>query len=52
MRRIRSGLDGRMSTDDLAALDILIDSHGPDGVLQRGDLTVRAARTVWAARRP
>jgi SAM-dependent methyltransferase len=52
LRRIRSGLDGRMSTDDLAALDILIDSHGPHGVLQRDDLTVRAARTVWAARRP
>ena len=52
LRRIRSGLDGQMSSDDLAALDILIDSHGPDGVLQRGDLTVRAARTVWAARRP
>jgi SAM-dependent methyltransferase len=52
LRRIRSGLDDRMSTDDLAALDILIDSHGPEGVLHRGDLTVRAAKTVWAARRP
>jgi SAM-dependent methyltransferase len=52
MRRIRSGLDGRMSTDDLAALDTLIDSDGPGSVLRRGDLTVRAARTVWAARRP
>jgi len=52
LRRIRSGLDGRMSTDDLAALDALIDSDGPDGVLQRGDLTVRTARTVWAASRP
>jgi hypothetical protein len=41
-----------MSTEDLATLDILIDSNGPDGVLQRGDLTVRTARTVWAARRP
>ena len=52
LRRIRSGLDGRMSPDDLAALDTLIDSDGPDGVLQRNDLTVRTARTVWAARRP
>jgi hypothetical protein len=41
-----------MSTGDLAALDTLIDSHGPDGVLRRGDLAVRTARTVWAARRP
>jgi len=52
LRRIRSGLDGRISTDDLAALETLIDSAGPDGVLRRADLTVRTARTVWAARRP
>jgi hypothetical protein len=52
LRRIRSGLDGRMSADDLATLDTLIDSDGPDGVLRRGDLAVRTARTVWVARRP
>jgi ubiquinone/menaquinone biosynthesis C-methylase UbiE len=52
LRRIRSALDGRMSADDLAVLDTLIDSDGPDGVRHRGDLTVRTARTVWAARRP
>jgi len=52
LRRIRSALDGRMSADDLAVLDTLVDSDGPDGVLQRRDLAVRTARTVWAARRP
>jgi SAM-dependent methyltransferase len=52
LRRIRSGLDGRMSSDDLATLDMLIDSGGPDGVLRRGDLTVRTARNVWVGRRP
>jgi hypothetical protein len=52
LRRARSGLDGRLSAADLAMLDTLIDSDGPDGVLQRADLTVRAARTVWVARRP
>jgi SAM-dependent methyltransferase len=52
LRRIRSAVDGRMSADDLAVLDTLIDSDGPDGVLYRGDLTVRNARTMWAARRP
>jgi SAM-dependent methyltransferase len=52
LRRMRSGLDGRLSADDRAALDTLVDSEGPDGVLQRSDLTVRAARTGWAARRP
>ena len=41
-----------MSADDLATLDTLIDSDGPDSVLRRGDLTVRTARTVWIARRP
>jgi SAM-dependent methyltransferase len=52
LRRIRSSLDGRMSADDLAMLDTLIDSDGPDGLLRRDDLTVRTTRTVWVARRP
>jgi SAM-dependent methyltransferase len=52
LRRMRSGLQGRIGADDLATLDALIDSDGPDGVLRRADLTVRAARTVWVARRP
>ncbi|MGA2830451.1 MAG: class I SAM-dependent methyltransferase [Streptosporangiaceae bacterium] len=52
LRRIRSGLDDRLSTADLAALDTLISGDGPDGVLRRDDLTVRAEKTVWAARRP
>ena len=51
LRRMRSTLDGRMSDEDLAALDTLIDSDGPDSVLRRDDLTVRTTRTVWAARR-
>lgn len=52
LQRVRSGLEGRMSGDDLAALDTLIDSDGPDSVLRRDDLTVRAKRTVWMAKRP
>lgn len=52
LRRIRSGLDGQMSADDLATLDTLIDSDGPDSVLRRDDLTIRTVRTVWVARRP
>ena len=52
LRRARSHLDGRMSADDLATLDLLIDSDGPDGVLQRDDLTIRTTRTTWVARRP
>jgi hypothetical protein len=41
-----------MSSDDLATLDTLVDSDGPDGVLRRDDLAVRTTRTAWAARRP
>ena len=52
LRRMRSGLGGRVAADDLAALDALLDADGPDGLLHRDDLTVRAERTVWVARRP
>jgi SAM-dependent methyltransferase len=51
LRRMRSGLDDLLSDADLAALGTLIDSDGPDGILH-GDLTVRAEKAVWAARRP
>ncbi len=51
LRRLRSALDDKMSADDLAALDALIDSDGPDGVLHRTDLTVRTARTAYLAER-
>ncbi|MGH3158526.1 MAG: class I SAM-dependent methyltransferase [Streptosporangiaceae bacterium] len=52
LRRLRSRLDARMDAEDLAALDTLIDSDGPDGVLRRGDLTVWAERDVWVGSRP
>jgi hypothetical protein len=52
LTRLRSGLDGRLSASDLATLGPLLDSDGPDSVLRRDDLTIRAARTAWAARRP
>jgi SAM-dependent methyltransferase len=52
LRRMRTAVDGRISAADLATLDTLIDDHGPDSVLRRDDLVVRAARTGWAARRP
>jgi SAM-dependent methyltransferase len=52
LQRIRSRLDGRLSADDLATLDAIIDGAGSEGVLRRGDLTIRAERTAWVARRP
>jgi SAM-dependent methyltransferase len=51
LQRIRPVLDGRVDAGDLAALDTLIDSDGPDGLLRRGDLSVRSTRTAWIARR-
>ncbi|WP_328913114.1 MULTISPECIES: class I SAM-dependent methyltransferase [unclassified Streptomyces] len=52
LRRLRSHLDGQLSTTDLAALDTVIDGEGRLGVLRRTDLTVRTTRITWAARRP
>ena len=52
LQRIRAGLDGQISAADLAALDQLLDGDGPGSILRRDDLTVRAARTAWVARRP
>ncbi|GHJ38601.1 class I SAM-dependent methyltransferase [Streptomyces sp. TS71-3] len=50
--RIRSALDEQLSVEDLTALDALTDENGPDSVLNRPDLTVRTARTVWVATLP
>jgi SAM-dependent methyltransferase len=47
LQRMRHGLDGHLSADDLATLDTLAAD-----VLSRDDLAVRATRTVWQARRP
>ncbi|MFB4277975.1 trans-aconitate 2-methyltransferase [Nonomuraea sp. MTCD27] len=53
LRRMRTGLDGVLDSDDLAALDRLLDDDGgPGSVLRRDDLHVRARRMAWAARRP
>jgi ubiquinone/menaquinone biosynthesis C-methylase UbiE len=52
LQRIRPPLTGRLDADDLEALDALIDSDGPASVLRRGDLSIRAARTVLVSRRP
>ncbi|MFD5346775.1 SAM-dependent methyltransferase, partial [Streptomyces anulatus] len=44
-------LVGRVSPEDLAALDRLIDG-GPEDVRHRDDLVVRSTRETWMARRP
>ena len=52
LRRMRTALANKLSADDLRTLDTLLDSEGPTGIRQRDDLSVRAERTVWIARRP
>ncbi|GAA3351549.1 hypothetical protein GCM10020358_81970 [Amorphoplanes nipponensis] len=49
LRRLRTGLDGRLDAQDRDTLDTLLDS---DAILSRTDLTVRTTRTVWLAVRP
>jgi SAM-dependent methyltransferase len=50
--RARTGLQGRISDADLAALDTLLDENGPDSIARRDDLRVRTTRTLLLARRP
>ncbi|WP_461027167.1 class I SAM-dependent methyltransferase [Streptomyces sparsus] len=52
LQRFRSAAAPALSPEDLAALDQLLDTDSPNGILRRDDLTVRTERTVWAARRP
>jgi SAM-dependent methyltransferase len=52
LRRIRDAVADLLVPEDLAALDRLLETEGPHGVLRRDDLAVRTERTVWAARRP
>ncbi|MFR0357508.1 class I SAM-dependent methyltransferase [Streptomyces sediminimaris] len=51
LQRIRDVAAPALSPDDLAALDELLDTDSPNGLLRREDLAVRTERTVWAARR-
>jgi SAM-dependent methyltransferase len=51
LQRLRSAVGDRLSAEDLAALDALLDGDGPASILRREDLTVRTTRTVWLARR-
>ncbi|QMU69717.1 class I SAM-dependent methyltransferase [Streptacidiphilus sp. P02-A3a] len=52
LQRMRGGLDGSLSAEDLTTLDLLISDDGPESVRHRTDLVVRTRRLAWAARRP
>ncbi|MFF3694518.1 class I SAM-dependent methyltransferase [Streptomyces sp. NPDC002221] len=49
--RMRDTVVQNLSAEDLAAYDRLLDTEGPQSILNRDDLAVRTERTVWAARR-
>ncbi|MFJ8109071.1 class I SAM-dependent methyltransferase [Streptomyces sp. NPDC096132] len=51
LRRLRGNVASALTPEDLTALDRLLDTDGPHGILRRSDLAVRTERTVWAARR-
>lgn len=51
LQRIRGVAAPALSSEDLAALDDLLDTDSPNSLLRRDDLGVRTERTVWAARR-
>ncbi|TCN54942.1 methyltransferase family protein [Rhodococcus sp. SMB37] len=49
--KLREGLEGGLSADDLDTLAQLSSENGPHSVMSRNDLRVRGGRTVWAARK-
>ncbi|WP_055468768.1 class I SAM-dependent methyltransferase [Streptomyces ardesiacus] len=51
LQRLRGVAAPVLDPKDLAALDELLDTDGPNSILRRTDLAVRTERTVWAARR-
>ena len=50
--RLRTGLTDRLAPADQQALAALAAPEGPASVLHRPDLTIRATRLLWLARRP
>lgn len=50
LSRMRTGLAGQLSTEDLSTLDQLLDLDGPRGLARRSDLSMRGSRTAWAVR--
>ncbi|EYT81305.1 hypothetical protein CF54_20440, partial [Streptomyces sp. Tu 6176] len=52
LAKLRSHATDTLGSDDLAALDALLDEDQPYSVARRDDLTVRTTRTTWIARRP
>lgn len=52
LTHVRSGLADSMSAADRGTLDRLLSGDDPTSLHHRDDLSVRARRTVWIARKP
>lgn len=50
--RTRERVSEQLSDEDVAKLDALLNIDGPESLMRRDDLSVRASRVAWAARRP
>jgi SAM-dependent methyltransferase len=50
--RLRTGLSDQLTAADRTTLATLVADDGPDSLRHRDDLTVRATRLAWLARRP
>ncbi|WAL67758.1 class I SAM-dependent methyltransferase [Amycolatopsis cynarae] len=51
LQRVRDAVAAELDTEDLVALDRLLDVDSPHSLPRRDDLAVRTKRSVWAARR-
>jgi SAM-dependent methyltransferase len=49
LQRVRTSVGHRLNADDRSVLDVLLDDDGPQSLLRRDDLQVRAARTISLA---
>jgi SAM-dependent methyltransferase len=52
LRRDRDRVRDELDRDDLDTWSRLLDQPGPESVHDRGDVGIRATRSVWMARRP
>lgn len=49
---VRKGIADQLSAQDIAIIDALLDHENPAALVNRNDVRLRGARTVWLARKP
>lgn len=48
---VRTGIADQLSAEDLTVIDALLDHENPAALVNRSDIRLRGARTVWLARK-